>query len=282
MNEHPAPAPKQPGPPSRLRGGLPAGAPALASEDLALSALLRAVTAPATAGELRGQDDAIAAFLTHVSGRPPAPAPRRRSRVAVPAIAAMVSVFALGGTAAAAMTGSLPAPMQDFAHHLTGVPAPSRDTSEAPGAPNGSVPRQHPGTPVRHGPAATPAARPIDPPSATLPAPSARPTGRDGATDDRGSATSPTAGPRPGGAVDQQGAHGSPTTHAPGNGSSAGHTPTRPTNSGEGGQGRSGVTVTTAPAGAPPGLTSSHPSPLSLPQHPGGTTTTAPGHGKGR
>src|SRR6478752_3316812 len=223
MNEHPAPAPKQPGPPSRLRGGLPAGAPALASEDLALSALLRAVTAPATAGELRGQDDAIVAFLTHVSGRPPAAAPRRRSRAAVPAIAAMVSVFALGGTAAAAMTGSLPAPLQDFAHHLTGVPAPSRDTSEAPGAPNGSVPRQHPGTPVRHGPAATPAARPTDPPSATLPAPSARPTGRDGATDDRGSVTSPTTGPRPtASADDQHGAHGSPTPYAPGNGSSAG------------------------------------------------------------
>ncbi|MGN6637192.1 MAG: hypothetical protein ACTHJ6_17260, partial [Oryzihumus sp.] len=87
MREHPAPAPKQPGPPSRLRSGLPAVAPSPASEDLALSALLRAVTAPATARELSGQDAAIAAFLAQVSGRPPAPAPRRRSRAAVPAIA---------------------------------------------------------------------------------------------------------------------------------------------------------------------------------------------------
>jgi len=282
MNEHPAPAPKQPGPPSRLRGGLPAGAPALASEDLALSALLRAVTAPATAGELRGQDDAIAAFLTHVSGRPPVPAPRRRSRVAVPAIAAMVSVFALGGTAAAAMTGSLPAPLQDFAHHLTGVPAPSRDTSEAPAAPNGSVPRQHPGTPVRHGPAPTPAARPPDPPSATLPAPSARPTGRDGATDDRGSVASPTADPRPtGGAAGQHAAHGSPTAHASGNSTNAVHT-AQPTSQGNVkglGPGMSGATTW-----ATPGPKATHPPPPSHPQQrTGGTpTTTTPGDGKGR
>ncbi|TQL56944.1 hypothetical protein [Oryzihumus leptocrescens] len=255
----------------------------MASEDLALSALLRAVTAPATAGELRGQDDAIAAFLNHVSGRPPAPATRRRSRVAVPAVAAMVSVFALGGTAAAAMTGSLPAPLQDLAHHLTGVPAPSRDTGEAPGAPNGSVPRQHSGATVRHGPAATPAVRPIDPPSAPLPAPSARPTGRDGATDERGSVTSPTAGPRPtGSAGDQNEAHGSPTAHASGTGTSAGHTPVPPTGN-DNGQGRSGATATRSPAGATPVPKSSHPAPPSQPlPHAGGTTTTAPGHGMGR
>ncbi|MGN6633952.1 MAG: hypothetical protein ACTHJ6_00645, partial [Oryzihumus sp.] len=198
---------------------------------------------------------------------------------AVPAIAAMVSVFALGGTAAAAMTGSLPAPLQDFAHHVTGVPAPSRDTGEAPGASTGPVPQQQPEASVRHGAAPTPAERPTDSPSAGLPVPSGRPTGRDGATDDRGSVAPPTADPRPtGGATGQHAAHGSPTAHASGNSTNAGHT-APPTGNGKGvGQAPSGATTR-----ATPGPKATHPAPPSpSQQHTGVTPSTTPGHGKGR
>ncbi|HEX8973779.1 hypothetical protein [Oryzihumus sp.] len=282
MSEHPVPAPKQPGAPSRLRGGLPAGAPAPAIEDPAVTALLRAVTAPATDGELTGQVDAVAAFLAHVSRRPPTL--RRHSRVAVPAIAAMVGVFALGETAAAAMTGSLPTPLQDFAHHLTGVPAPSRVIREVPTGPAG---QHHPGASLGPGPVSIPAARPTDLPASTLPEPSARSTARDGATGDRGSVQSTTADPRATGSSQRRSdAQGNPTAQGSGSDTRSGHS-ARPSTQGDElghARGTSGA-APTSPSGttaAPqPAYRQDHPSP---PRHPQGptTTNTTPGHGRGR
>jgi hypothetical protein len=49
------------------------------------------------------------------------------SKIAVGVLA--LSTIAIGGTAAAAYTGSLPAPLQDTAHVLVGAPSPSPDSS---------------------------------------------------------------------------------------------------------------------------------------------------------
>ena len=85
--------------------------------------LFRALTGPATPDELAGEADALAAFREANVGRP-----RRRmvARVGTSGAVAAVAVV-LSGTAAAAYTASLPAPVQRTLHDAfgpLGVPAP--------------------------------------------------------------------------------------------------------------------------------------------------------------
>jgi hypothetical protein len=109
------------------------------AEDRAeLRALLRTAAAPATPDELAGERQAVAAFATAArAARERRPAPRRRRtllrRIGVVKLAALV-LLVLGGTAFAARTGSLPAPVQQGAHSLfspLGVPAPDPGLDDA-------------------------------------------------------------------------------------------------------------------------------------------------------
>jgi len=95
-----------------LRGGRPAGADAV-------SDLLTAASAPAGAGELAGEQAALAAFRS--ARLAPAPQPRRPSMLktalakvlTVKIAAAAVTATAAGGIALAAATGNLPAQRDD-------------------------------------------------------------------------------------------------------------------------------------------------------------------------
>ena len=82
------------------------------------------------------------------------------SLTAKAAAAAAVAATALGGVAAAAYTGTLPAPAQQFAHGMIGAPSPQ--PSHRPGTPQ---PSHRPGTPQ-----ATPARTDAVGPEATGPA----------------------------------------------------------------------------------------------------------------
>ena len=132
------------------------------------AALLAALNAAPEDGELAGHARALAEFR-HRGGRPvharrPA---RRRPRLltslltakAAAAVAAAAAA-ALSGVAAAAYTGTLPAPAQQFAHGVIGAPSPQ--PSHRPGTPQ---PSHGPGTPQ-----ATPARTDVGGPDATGPA----------------------------------------------------------------------------------------------------------------
>jgi hypothetical protein len=112
------------------------------------AALLAALTAAPQDGELAGHARALAEFRRRggmpVHARRSA---RRRPRLltlltAKAAAAAAVAAAALGGVAAAAYTGTLPAPAQQFAHSVIGAPSPQ------PGhRPGTTQPSRRPGTP---------------------------------------------------------------------------------------------------------------------------------------
>ena len=92
--------------------------------EAALAAWAAAARGPASADELVGRDQALAAFTAasgSVSGR--AVRPLVRAGVGVAALGLL-----FGGTAAAAYTGALPTPVQQFAHTLIGAP----DTADHP------------------------------------------------------------------------------------------------------------------------------------------------------
>ncbi len=92
--------------------------------EAALAAWAAAARGPAAADELVGRDQALAAFTAasgSVSGR--AVRPLVRAGVGVAALGLL-----FGGTAAAAYTGALPTPVQQFAHTLIGAP----DTADHP------------------------------------------------------------------------------------------------------------------------------------------------------
>src|SRR6476469_3379417 len=120
------------------------------------AALLAALNAAPQDGELAGHARVLAEFRRRggmpVHARRSA---RRRSRLltvlltAKAAAAAAAAAVALGGVAAAAYTGTLPAPAQQFAHGVIG--APSSQPSHRPATPQ---PSYRPGAPR-----ATPAAR---------------------------------------------------------------------------------------------------------------------------
>jgi hypothetical protein len=128
------------------------------------AALLAALNAAPQDGELAGHARALAEFRRRggmpVHARRSA---RRRSRLLaslLTAKAAIAAAAALGGVAAAAYTGTLPAPAQQFAHGVIGAPSPQ--PSHRPGTPQ---PSHRPGTPQ-----ATPAGTDAVGPDATGPA----------------------------------------------------------------------------------------------------------------
>jgi hypothetical protein len=111
----------------------PAEADRLVAGDLpgpelaALRRLLDAATAPAAASELTGEKAAVAAFRAHRTRAARAARRPARMRVGVVTVATGLALLVLGGTAAAARTGNLPAGAQQHAHRLIsalGVPAP--------------------------------------------------------------------------------------------------------------------------------------------------------------
>jgi hypothetical protein len=132
------------------------------------AALLAALNAAPQDGELAGHARVLAEFRRRggmpVHARRSA---RRRPRLltslltakAAAAVAAAAAT-ALGGVAAAAYTGTLPAPAQQFAHSVIGAPSPQ--PSHRPGTPQ---PSHRPGTPQ-----ATPARTDAVGPEATGPA----------------------------------------------------------------------------------------------------------------
>ena len=116
-----------------------------------LAAWLTAVQASPSSPELSGLNDALAAFNAHkaatlsVAGPSgPKPLPSRHSRRTIRrsskvAIGATVGVVLLGGTAAAAFDGALPAPLQRLVHQITGLPGPRRtDPTATPTSPAGT------------------------------------------------------------------------------------------------------------------------------------------------
>jgi hypothetical protein len=133
------------------------------------AALLAALNAAPQDGELAGHARALAEFRRR-GGRPvhARRSARRRSRLltalltakAAAAAAAAAAAVALGGVAAAAYTGTLPAPAQQFAHSVIGAPSPQ--PGHRPGTPQ---PGHRPGTPQ-----ATPARTGAVGPDATGPA----------------------------------------------------------------------------------------------------------------
>jgi hypothetical protein len=136
-----------------------------------LAALLAAASAPPTARELRGGDEAMAAFAWHNRAPEPNPSPRRRpvlssllTKALAVKLASGAAVLFIGGAAVAAETGNLPSNLQDTAHNLfssLGVPAPSdrdgagdRDHKGRAGEPGESPDPEHSRGPDATGPAA--------------------------------------------------------------------------------------------------------------------------------
>jgi hypothetical protein len=126
------------------------------------AALLAALNAAPQDGELAGHARALAEFRRR-GGRPvhARRSARRRSRLLTAlltakaaAAAAGAAAVALGGVAAAAYTGTLPGPAQQFAHSVIGAPSPQ--PGHRPGTPQ---PGHRPGTP-QAAPARTGAAGP--------------------------------------------------------------------------------------------------------------------------
>src|SRR6185369_370582 len=129
------------------------------------AALLAALNAAPQDDELAGHARVLAEFRRRglpVHARRSARRRRRSltSLTARAAAAAAVAATALGGVAAAAYTGALPAPAQQFAHGMIGAPSPQ--PSHRPGTPQ---PSHRPGAPQ-----ATPARTDAVGPDATGPA----------------------------------------------------------------------------------------------------------------
>ncbi len=130
-------------------------------DEMALAHLVDALRAPGTPEELSGLGAATAAFSTaraetSASGSVVALSSRRRRSVLSAGVAVGVAVasVALAGTAAAALTGSLPGALQQLAHDAFNAPAPSPHP-----APDATQVAGSSGTTQRpSGPAATPGA----------------------------------------------------------------------------------------------------------------------------
>jgi hypothetical protein len=85
-----------------------------------LDGLIADASAPAHESELVG----LAAALTAFSTVPAAPRRRRALSRAATVAALTTGSLMVGGVALAAANGSLPAPVQTFAHHAVGAPSP--------------------------------------------------------------------------------------------------------------------------------------------------------------
>jgi len=121
---------------------LPPGSP---PELRPLADALAELRAQPAVDELEGEAETLAAFRNQFGApgpahHPPArtPAPRRR-HLPVKAAAAAATVLSLGGIAAAAYAGALPATAQRLAHDMIGAPAPAARSSIGP-SPPGPVP----------------------------------------------------------------------------------------------------------------------------------------------
>jgi hypothetical protein len=133
--------------------------------------LVRALRAPGTATELADEEQYVAAFRD-ASGSNVVSLPRRVvGRLGAGGTAVVVTVTLTTGVAAA-YTGHLPNPVQTFAHHVIGAPAPHSPGHQRPEAatprpttPSGS---QSPSTPSTTDPSGGPSAGPTTgPPSPT-------------------------------------------------------------------------------------------------------------------
>ena len=120
------------------------GARAPETEDeMSVVALTTALRAPARPDELASLDSDVAAFgnvrrEARTATAAVVPLESRRSRrpavLAAAAVAGVAASVLFVGTAAAALTGSLPAPLQRVAHNLVGAPEPEADSSTPPAA----------------------------------------------------------------------------------------------------------------------------------------------------
>jgi hypothetical protein len=96
-----------------------------APEALALAGMVTTLRRPARPVELRGAASAVAAYRREVTACALKEQRHRRLRPSVSAriaAAALVGSVGMGGVAVAAVNGSLPAPLQHFAHVLFGAP----------------------------------------------------------------------------------------------------------------------------------------------------------------
>jgi hypothetical protein len=113
-----------------------------APEALALAELVSALRPPRP-DKLRGEAAAVAAFRREMStdgGEEPVPHPLRPSVGAKVAALALASILGMGGVAAAAADGSLPAPLQELAHALFGAPPAQPDGRDGGDPTGGSAP----------------------------------------------------------------------------------------------------------------------------------------------
>jgi len=145
-------------------------------DEMTVAHLVAALQAPGTPDELRGAESAVAALVAARSAAPADSgvvvplASRRTRRTGLVVGSALVLTIAFAGTAAAAATGSLPAPVQRMAASLFGAPAPAGDTQvQSTGGP------ARPSGQPSDGPAA-PQTTPGSQPGATPPAPSPHPS----------------------------------------------------------------------------------------------------------
>ena len=141
--------------------------------------VLAALTAEATATELAGEGRALAEFRRRAGGPVPSRRARRgtaglTSRLGVKVAASVAAVaVGLGGGAAAAFAGVLPAPIQRLAHDTIGAPAPTpRVPAPAPrhdGKPAAQGRPAHGKSAARGGPGAQQQGRPHATPAPTAP-----------------------------------------------------------------------------------------------------------------
>ncbi|HLX48512.1 MAG TPA: hypothetical protein VKS82_09275 [Streptosporangiaceae bacterium] len=110
-----------------------------------LAQTLAELTGLPAGGELHGEAETLAAFRCQFAafhGQPgrPGPAGRRHRRPRLPstllpvraAIVASAAVLSLGGLAAVAYTGALPAPVQRLAHEFIAAPSPGSRSATKP------------------------------------------------------------------------------------------------------------------------------------------------------
>lgn len=118
-----------------LAGDGPANGFAAGAEVAGLAAFVSAARGPAAPAELTGETAIVAAFKDSVHADISGPARSRLRRSAMLstflgsklAVAAAASGLSLTGVSAAAYANALPAPVQSFAHHTIGAPAPHTD-----------------------------------------------------------------------------------------------------------------------------------------------------------
>jgi hypothetical protein len=161
--------------PERMLAGILCGRPVRAGgppEALALAELVSALRPSPRHDELRGETAAVAAFRREMSTdgwEEPVPHPLRPSVGAKVAALALASILGVGGVAAAAADGSLPAPLQELAHALFGAP-PATDGGDGGDPTGGTAPFPMPTdtstrSPGPGEPSATPTAVPTDVPT---------------------------------------------------------------------------------------------------------------------